>query len=251
MAVPKKPATSFADNILLLMKMTNVFFDLHSVTCMQVLNKVASSSPGRSGGRIFFSRVNFLCSSSFGVRSTPVLQQWHVKDPGYSAKSAGGRLHLHTQTPLTKWKLELADCAVRHSVETYKGKRAQTQLVRKHSATVVSARWAIVDWSWPKKMEAVCASWSPLLKKRRKKKKEKKKKRKKAQAGNESSNLPQKSSQTSKKPSPPPPLCRWIFSVWTILTEIGHSGSCDRKRGWVVHWPLRRVTTSKARLSFP
>ena len=30
----------------------------------------------------------------------PVLSQWHVKDPGHSAKSAGGRLHLNTHTPL-------------------------------------------------------------------------------------------------------------------------------------------------------
>ena len=38
------------------------------------------------------------------VRSTPVLPQWHVKDPGHSAKSAGGRLNLNTHiyihTPL-------------------------------------------------------------------------------------------------------------------------------------------------------
>ena len=32
------------------------------------------------------------------VRSYPVLPQWHVKDPGHSAKSAGGRLHLNTHT---------------------------------------------------------------------------------------------------------------------------------------------------------
>ena len=36
------------------------------------------------------------------VRSIPVLPQWHVKDPGHSAKSAGGRLHLNTHTPLTQ-----------------------------------------------------------------------------------------------------------------------------------------------------
>ena len=30
------------------------------------------------------------------------------------------------------------------------GKRAHTQLVREHSATVVLARWATVDWSWQK-----------------------------------------------------------------------------------------------------
>ena len=43
--------------------------------------KVSSSNPGRSGGRIFFSRVNFVCWLLFGVISTPVLPQWHVKDP--------------------------------------------------------------------------------------------------------------------------------------------------------------------------
>ena len=31
-----------------------------------------------------------------------MLPQRHVKDPGHSAKSAGGRLHLNTHTPLTK-----------------------------------------------------------------------------------------------------------------------------------------------------
>ena len=33
--------------------------------------KVASSNPGRSGVRIFFSRVNFVCWLLLGVRSTP------------------------------------------------------------------------------------------------------------------------------------------------------------------------------------
>ena len=42
---------------------------------------------------IFFSRVNSL----FGVRSTPVLPQWHVKDPGHSDKSVGDRLHTRIQ----------------------------------------------------------------------------------------------------------------------------------------------------------
>ena len=81
--------------------------------------KVASSNPGRNGGRIFFFRVNFVCWLLFGVRSTPVLPQRHVKDPGHSAKSAGGRLHLNTQTPLTQRSrsgLTLPLC--RHSVGT-------------------------------------------------------------------------------------------------------------------------------------
>ena len=37
--------------------------------------KVASSNPGRSGGRIFFSRVNSVCWLLFDVHSTPVLPQ--------------------------------------------------------------------------------------------------------------------------------------------------------------------------------
>ena len=57
--------------------------------------KVASSNPGRNDGRIFFSRVNFVCRLLFGVRSTPVLPLWHVKDPGHSARNADGRLHLN------------------------------------------------------------------------------------------------------------------------------------------------------------
>ena len=64
--------------------------------------KVASSNPGRSSRRIFFSRVNFVCWFLSGVRSTPVLPWWHVKNPGHSAKRAGGRLHLNTCTPLTQ-----------------------------------------------------------------------------------------------------------------------------------------------------
>ena len=45
-----------------------------------------------------------------GVRSTPILPQWHVKDPGHSAKSAGGRLHLNTYTH-DPMKMEWADYA--------------------------------------------------------------------------------------------------------------------------------------------
>ena len=41
--------------------------------------KVKISSPGRNGGRIFFSRINFLCWLLFGVCSTPVSPQWHAK----------------------------------------------------------------------------------------------------------------------------------------------------------------------------
>ena len=46
-------------------------------------------------------RENFQFSvlTYFGIRSTPVLPQQHVKGPGQSAKSAGGRLQLNMHTP--------------------------------------------------------------------------------------------------------------------------------------------------------
>ena len=44
--------------------------------------------------------IRHCADSLFGVRSTPVLPQWHVKDPGHSAKGAGGGLHLNAHTPL-------------------------------------------------------------------------------------------------------------------------------------------------------
>ena len=47
----------------------------------------------------FFSPGSVFCDESyFGIRSTPVLPHYHAKDPGHSAKSAGGRLQLNTHT---------------------------------------------------------------------------------------------------------------------------------------------------------
>ena len=82
--------------------------------------KVASSNPGRSGGKIFFSRVNFVCWLLFGVRSTPVLPQWHVKDPSHSAKTAGGRFHQSTHTPWNqRSRSGLTLLLSRHGAGTY------------------------------------------------------------------------------------------------------------------------------------
>ena len=63
---------------------------------------VAGSSPGRSGGSFFFfstTRSTFCADSYFGIYFTPMLPQSYVKDPGHSAKSAGGRLQLNTHAP--------------------------------------------------------------------------------------------------------------------------------------------------------
>ena len=65
--------------------------------------KVSSSNLGRGGGRInSFSGVIFVCWFLFGVRFTPMLPQWHVKDAGHFAKCASGRLYLNPHTPLTQ-----------------------------------------------------------------------------------------------------------------------------------------------------
>ena len=43
-----------------------------------------------------------LCADSRSMSvPTPLLPQWHVKDPGHSAKSAGGRLDLKTHISLS------------------------------------------------------------------------------------------------------------------------------------------------------
>ena len=61
--------------------------------------KVVGSNPCWSGGRIFFSRVNFLCWLLFRYSFHPRVTTVACKDPGHSAKSAGGRLQLNTHTP--------------------------------------------------------------------------------------------------------------------------------------------------------
>ena len=56
----------------------------------------------------------------FGVRSRPVLSQWHVKDPSHSAKSAGGRLNLNMQTSVTqRSRSGLTMPLSRHNVGTF------------------------------------------------------------------------------------------------------------------------------------
>ena len=70
--------------------------------------------------RLFFSRVNFVCWVLFGVSSIPVLPHGHVNDSGHSTKSAGGRLHLHTHTPLTqRSRSGLTMPLSKNSVRTY------------------------------------------------------------------------------------------------------------------------------------
>ena len=85
--------------------------------------KVASSNLGRSGRRIFFSRVNFVCWLLFGVRSTPV-SRW------FCQKCRWQVTHKHAYT-LDPTNSEWADYACCPGVmwEPIR-KRAHTQLVK-------------------------------------------------------------------------------------------------------------------------
>ena len=85
-----------------------------------MIERVRVRIPAGTAGE-FSSPVSTLCADSlFGVRSTPVLPQWHVKDPGHFAKSAAGGLHLYTHTPLTeRSRSGLTMPLSRHSLGTY------------------------------------------------------------------------------------------------------------------------------------
>ena len=64
-----------------------------------MIERVQAQIPPGAAGEFSSPRLTFCADSYFGIRSTPLLPQSHVKDPGHSAKSAGGRLQLNTHTP--------------------------------------------------------------------------------------------------------------------------------------------------------
>ena len=89
-----------------------------------------------------------------------------VKDPGHSARSAGGRCYLNMHTLLTQWVRAGWLCRCPGIVWEPIQKQAHMQLVREHSATVTSALWAIVDWSWCKEWISLHELISTLKKKK-------------------------------------------------------------------------------------
>ena len=74
-------------------------------------SKTAGSSPGRSGGRMFFSRVNSVCWLLFGVRSISCYRSGTYKTLVILLKvqMTGYTTHAYTLDPA---KSESADCAV-------------------------------------------------------------------------------------------------------------------------------------------
>ena len=148
---------------------------------------------------MFFSRVNFIC-----------WLQWHIKDPGHSVKSAGGRLHLETHTPLIQRSWSRMTMLFRHSVRTYQGKWAHTQLVRKYLTT--SSQLAEPLWTDPGlKSEIGVQDLISTLKKRREKKK--------CRQG-----MNGRKSLQARKKTPPPKFHNGLISVDTKYWEtVGHT----------------------------
>ena len=117
--------------------------------------KVVRSNPSRSGGRIFFSSVHFLCWLLLAVRSTSVLPQWHVKDPGHSAK---------THASLTQWSRSGLTMLSRHGCGNLSGKQTSSHATPhgmfgygrlsslSHCRLILASRVVTL----------ACASWSPL-----------------------------------------------------------------------------------------
>ena len=87
-----------------------------------VIERLRVRIPAGAAGEISSPELTLCADSLFGVCSTPVLPQWHVKFPGHSANSASGRLHLNTYTHLTQqsWR-GLTMPLSRNSVGTHPG----------------------------------------------------------------------------------------------------------------------------------
>ena len=121
----------------------------------------------------------------FHSRVTAVARK---KKPGHSAKSAGGRLHLNTNTPQTqRSRGALSMPLSRHSMRTYQetSSHATRQRTQLQSSQLVEPVWTDSGL----KSGISVYELIPTLKK-------------KAQAGNEWSNILPNLSQARKKPSP-------------------------------------------------
>ena len=115
--------------------------------------KVASSSSGRSGGKVFLSRP--LCADCYSVSVPPCVTAVVRKRPRSFCQKCRWQVIptlAYVLDPRSRSGLTMLSW---HSRGTYQDNRARTQLVRKHSATVVSSRWASLDWFWPEKWNGI------------------------------------------------------------------------------------------------
>ena len=88
-----------------------------------VIERLRGRIPAGAAGEISSQELTFCVLTFIRCLSPPllpVLPQWHVKDPGHSANSAGGSLHLNTHIPLTqRCRSRLTVLVSSHSVGTY------------------------------------------------------------------------------------------------------------------------------------
>ena len=138
-----------------------------------------------------------------------MLLQWHVKDPGHSAKSAGGRLHLNKHTPLTHRSLSgLTMPLSRHSVGTYR----ETSLYATRQGTLGHSRLRSLTHCGLThcglKSEISVRELISTLKK---------KKKKKHRRGMNCPTFSKKSPHARKKPPPSPPSPGPLVTKWWFL----------------------------------
>ena len=161
--------------------------------------------------REFSSPESTLCADLFSFRSTPVLPQWHLKDLGHSAKSAGGRLHLNTYTPLTHRSrsgltmLLSRQCGNLSGNELTRNLSGNTQLQSSQLVQLLGTDRGLKSGISLHKLISTLT---------------------KAQAGNELSNILPKFSHERKKPPPLPPTTKlsrtysFPFLFFLFLTSI-------------------------------
>ena len=132
----------------------------------------------------------------------PVLPQWHEKDPGHSARSAGGRLHFNTHISLTQRSWRGLTMLSRRNVTTYQeNELTGNSSGNTHPTDVSQFAEPLLTDTWPKQWNSFARA-NLLLKI----------KSRKAQAGNKSSNLPVESSQARRKtPEARAPRCFFVF----------------------------------------
>ena len=111
-----------------------------------------------------------------------MLPQWHVQNPGYSAKSAGGKLHLNLHTPLTHLTAVQAECENLLGNELTRNSPGNNRLRSYHLAEPL---WTDRGLKSEISLRELISSL---------------KKKKKAQTGNKLSNILPKSSHARKKP---------------------------------------------------
>ena len=98
-----------------------------------------------------------LCADTYRCPFHPVLPQRHAKDPGHTAKSAGGKLYLNTHTALAKRSRSgLTMPLSRHNVGTYQQTswNASCQETLGHSLLSLLSHCGLI---LAKRVELVCA----------------------------------------------------------------------------------------------